>query len=72
MTPPLLNLTMFSLRAKVSQPTTKTQKYKIKNTKQDTNIYKLTHKSKIPPQSSNYKLTHIYISNTTNHKYTQS
>jgi len=42
--PPHLNLTMCSLRAEETQLRTKLKKYKIKKTKQDRNIYELTHK----------------------------
>ena len=52
MTPPHLNLAMSSLGA---EDTTKNkiQKYKTKKTKQDTNIYKLTHITKTQPHPIN-------------------
>jgi len=69
---PYLNLTMSLLGAKETQPGLKVPKHKIKKTKHDTNIYKLTHKTKKQPQQINQKTTHIYISNATNNNYTQS
>jgi len=45
-TPPHLNLTMSSFGAEETQPGTKIETQKTKRTKQDTNIYKLTHKTK--------------------------
>jgi len=54
-----LNLTMSSLGAEEPQPRTKTQRYKIKKTKPNTNIYEPTHKSKIQPHPLNSKATHI-------------
>ena len=44
---------MSSLEAKKPQPRTKIQKYKIKKTKQDTNTYEQTHKSKTQPHPIN-------------------
>jgi len=44
---------MTSLGADEPQPRTKTQKYKTKKTKQDTNICELPHKSKTQPCATN-------------------
>ena len=72
MTPPHLNLTMSSLGAEGTQPRTKIQKHKTKKIKQDTKIDKLTLITKTQPHPINSNATHIYISKTTNNKYSQN
>ena len=43
-----------------------------KNTTPDANVNNLTPNSKTQPHPFNYKVTHIFKSNTTNNKYTQT
>jgi len=65
---------MSSLGDEETQPRTKSANHnkKHKDTKHDINIDKITHKSKTQPHPINYKARHMYISNNTNNKYTQS
>ena len=59
--PPHLILTMYSLGAEEPQPTTEHPKQNktYKSTKQNTQIHKLTHKSKLQPPPIYNKTTHI-------------